>query len=141
MANDTPITEASPLYLRVIATCYIIFFIIGISASIYVYQRFANSVVAQDGCSESLKVFIFTAPVVQAVMALALTIHAIFWKAAIRGAARQEALYRGTKSYVRNVNSILAYKLGALGVLFGGIFLLGLTIYRCVLVATNGICA
>jgi hypothetical protein len=155
MTYGRSIAEAPPTYARILASCHVIFFIIGISASLYVYQTFVRSGAVSGRCSESFETFVFTFPAIQGALALVLTLQAIFWKTVVRIQAKREARYRqiytgdpsgdGLPSFfphpdVRNVDGVLAFKLAALGFLFFGAVLLGVTIYRCVLVASNQMC-
>jgi hypothetical protein len=157
MTDGRTIAETPPKYARMLAYCHVIFVMVAISASLYVYLTFVRSGAISDRCiwPESLAVFIFTFPIVQAIVGFILTLEAIFWKKVIRTQAKREAQLRqrftGDPSSdglpfffphpdIRNADGVLNYKCSALGFVFFGAVLLGMTIYRCVLVATNGVC-
>ena len=88
---------------------------------------------------ESIESYLFAFPCLQVAFFLALALATLMWPAVIRISVEREARYAAKYPSLRNSDSIQAYKIVMAIVVIFEVFMLLITAYRSVMLATNNI--
>jgi hypothetical protein len=113
------------------------------AVSLYVYLGFPHpSVVHYAGTtprSESIEVYLFGFPGMLTFQFLAISYVAVFWKKLLPGMVASEARNQAQRPYLKGMDVVWVHHCAAAGMACGAMLLLGLSIYRSLLVVTNGL--
>ena len=134
--------DASRAYLVIAAIANGVLCLIGICVSVYVYLKFPHPTMVEHAgrfsiSNESIESYIFSYPAFQIAMFVIPTIQSLRWQTALRRNLELEAFQKAKNPRLRQLDSVLLYNFTCAILVIVEACLLGVTIYRASVLATN----